>query len=148
MLNLTLFNIQWLIVSLSPPDEATLLLYLLLHRNKGFHNYVLASTEIDRLVIPILQVGQPVYQSTSTPCQTLYRAPDCSNHHIYMSLIILLILSEDDLFNQTVHSCILRPTQVSCYCFLAPATFPITATSATFPSTFSATPAASGIMVQ
>lgn len=82
-------------------DEATLLLYILLHRNKGFHNYVLAGTEIDRLVIPILQ--------------TLYRAPDCSNHHIYMSLIILLILSEDDLFNQTVHSCILRPAQVSWY---------------------------------
>jgi len=82
-------------------DEATLLLYLLLHKNKGFHNYVLAATDIDRLVIPILQ--------------SLYRAPSCSNHHIYMSLIILLILSEDDLFNETVHSCILRPAQVSWY---------------------------------
>jgi len=82
-------------------DEATLLLYLLLHKNKGFHNYVLAATDIDRLVIPILQ--------------SLYRAPQCSNHHIYMSLIILLILSEDDLFNETVHSCILRPAQVSWY---------------------------------
>jgi len=81
--------------------EATLLLYLLLHRNKGFHSFVLASTEIDLLVIPILQ--------------TLYRAPDCSNHHIYMSLIILLILSEDDLFNQTVHSCILKQSQVAWY---------------------------------
>ena len=82
-------------------DEATLLLYLLLHKNKGFHNYVLAATDIDRLVIPILQ--------------SLYRAPSCSNHHIYMSLIILLILSEDDLFNETVHSCILRPAQVTWY---------------------------------
>lgn len=82
-------------------DEATLLLYLLLHKNQGFHNYVLAATDIDRLVIPILQ--------------SLYRAPSCSNHHIYMSLIILLILSEDDLFNETVHSCILRPAQVSWY---------------------------------
>jgi len=82
-------------------DEATLLLYLLLHRNLNFRNFVLAATDIDQLVIPILQ--------------TLYRAPECNNHHIYMSLIILLILSEDDLFNQTIHGCILRAQQVSWY---------------------------------
>jgi len=82
-------------------DEATLLLYLLLHRNPGFRNFVLAATDVDQLVIPILQ--------------TLYRAPECNNHHIYMSLIILLILSEDELFNQTVHGCILRSQQVSWY---------------------------------
>jgi hypothetical protein len=35
--------------------------------------------------------------------KTLYHAPDSNSHHIYMSLIILLILSEDDLFNKTVH---------------------------------------------
>jgi len=82
-------------------DETTLLLYLLLHRNKAFHTFVLASSDIERLVVPILQA--------------LYRAPSCSNHHIYMSLIILLILSEDDLFNQTVHDTVLRPQQVSWY---------------------------------
>jgi len=82
-------------------DESTLLLYLLLHRNTGFRNFVLAATDIDQLVIPILQ--------------TLYRAPECNNHHIYMSLIILLILSEDELFNQTIHGCILRSQQVSWY---------------------------------
>lgn len=62
---------------------------------------MLASSDIERLVVPILQA--------------LYRAPSCSNHHIYMSLIILLILSEDDLFNQTVHDTVLRPQQVSWY---------------------------------
>lgn len=82
-------------------DEATLLLYLLLHRNPGFKNFILAATDIDQLVVPILQ--------------TLYRAPESNNHHIYMSLIILLILSEDDLFNQTVHGCLLKNTQVSWY---------------------------------
>ncbi|PSN32660.1 Dymeclin [Blattella germanica] len=56
-------------------DQTTLLLYLLVHRN--------------RHVVPILK--------------TLYHAPDSNSHHIYMSLIILLILSEDDLFNKTVH---------------------------------------------
>jgi hypothetical protein len=35
--------------------------------------------------------------------KTLYHAPDSNSHHIYMSLIILLILSEDDLFNKSVH---------------------------------------------
>lgn len=37
------------------------------------------------------------------PSRTLYNAPQSNNHHIYMSLIILLILSEDDLFNTSVH---------------------------------------------
>lgn len=35
--------------------------------------------------------------------QTLYNAPDSTSHHIYMSLIVLLILSEDDGFNKSVH---------------------------------------------
>ena len=35
--------------------------------------------------------------------RTLYNAPTSNNHHIYMSLIVLLILSEDDLFNTSVH---------------------------------------------
>lgn len=33
----------------------------------------------------------------------LYEAPERTSHHIYMSLIVLLILSEDDLFNEAVH---------------------------------------------
>jgi hypothetical protein len=32
--------------------------------------------------------------------QTLYKAPESNNHLTYMSLITVLILSEDDLFNQ------------------------------------------------
>ena len=70
-------------------DQTTLLLYLLLHKNSDFKTYVLARTDIENLVLPILQ--------------TLYHAPDSTSHHIYMSLIILLILSEDDSFNKTVH---------------------------------------------
>lgn len=33
----------------------------------------------------------------------MYNAPDSTSHHIYMSLIVLLILSEDDNFNKSVH---------------------------------------------
>ncbi|KAG8223642.1 hypothetical protein J437_LFUL009077 [Ladona fulva] len=70
-------------------DQTTLLLYLLIHRNPHFRTYLMARSDIEGLVVPILK--------------TLYNAPDSNSHHIYMSLIILLILSEDDLFNKTVH---------------------------------------------
>ncbi|KAL5286763.1 DYM family protein [Megaselia abdita] len=75
-------------------DQATLLLYLLLHRNERFYKFVMQQSNLEQLVIPILQ--------------TLYNAPDSTSHHIYMSLIVLLILSEDDAFNKNVHNIILR----------------------------------------
>ncbi|XP_067003661.1 dymeclin isoform X2 [Anabrus simplex] len=75
-------------------DQTTLLLYLLIHRNSHVKTYILARSDIELLVIPILR--------------TLYHAPDSNSHHIYMSLIILLILSEDDLFNKTVHETVLK----------------------------------------
>ncbi|XP_004535874.1 dymeclin [Ceratitis capitata] len=75
-------------------DQATLLLYLLLHRNDRFYRFVMAQNDLENLVIPILQ--------------TLYHAPDSTSHHIYMSLIVLLILSEDDSFNKNVHNIMLK----------------------------------------
>ncbi len=33
----------------------------------------------------------------------LYHAPEKNSHHIYMALIVLLVLSEDDFFNKAVH---------------------------------------------
>ncbi|XP_043232636.1 dymeclin-like [Amphibalanus amphitrite] len=85
----------------SPPctDQTTLLLYLLIHKNTAFRHFVLARTDLDALVLPTLRV--------------LYHAPESSSHHIYMSLIVLLILSEDELFNRSVHSTMLH--QVSWY---------------------------------
>ncbi|CAH1999813.1 unnamed protein product [Acanthoscelides obtectus] len=70
-------------------DATTLLLYLLLHRNPTFKTYLLSRADLDHLIIPILK--------------TLYNAPSSNSHHIYMSLIILLILSEDYSFNKMVH---------------------------------------------
>ena len=82
---------------------------------------MLASSDIDRLVVPILQ---SLYRAPRCPGSSplilliliiillILPLASCSNHHIYMSLIILLILSEDDLFNQTVHDTVLRPAQV------------------------------------
>lgn len=71
-------------------DQYTLLLYMLLHRNQHFKMFILSRLNIDFLIIPIMKV--------------IYTAPERNSHHIYMALIILLILSEDDLFNKTVHN--------------------------------------------
>ena len=70
-------------------EEGTLLLYTLLHQNDAFKTFVLASSDIDLLVVPLLK--------------TLYSANERNANHTYMSLIILLILSEDELFNGYVH---------------------------------------------
>ncbi|XP_066262135.1 dymeclin [Euwallacea similis] len=70
-------------------DAPTLLLYLLLHRNPAYKIFLLSRLDLEELVIPILR--------------TLYNAPNSHSHHIYMSIIILLILSEDDVFNKSVH---------------------------------------------
>nr|CAD7570270.1 unnamed protein product [Timema californicum] len=75
-------------------DQTTLLLYLLVHRNHMVKNFILSRSDIELLVVRILK--------------TLYHAPDSNSHHIYMSLIILLILSEDDLFNKTIHESMLK----------------------------------------
>lgn len=74
----TLFNTLCKIVTI---DQATLLFYLILHPNRQFYQFAMAQEHL-----PILQ--------------TLYNAPDSTSHHIYMTLIVLLILSEDDGFNK------------------------------------------------
>ncbi len=83
----SLYNTLCKIVNI---DQTILLLYLLLHRNERFYKFVMAQENIQQLVVPILQ--------------TLYHAPDSTSHNIYMSLILLLILSEDESFNKNVHS--------------------------------------------
>ncbi|XP_066904377.1 dymeclin isoform X2 [Halyomorpha halys] len=70
-------------------EETTLLLYHLLHRNEQFKTFVLSQSDIDILVVPMLRA--------------IYHANDSSCHHMYMSLIILLILTEDVEFNKKVH---------------------------------------------
>lgn len=74
-------------------DQTTLLLYLLLHRNPTIASYLLSRTDIDHLVIPILKL--------------LYTAEEQNSHHIYMALIVLLILSQDENFNKSVHEVVL-----------------------------------------
>ncbi|XP_069779964.1 dymeclin isoform X1 [Narcine bancroftii] len=75
-------------------DQATLLLYTLLHQNPNVRTYVLARTDVENLVLPILEI--------------LYDVEKRNSHHVYMALIILLILTEEDSFNRSVHEVILK----------------------------------------
>ncbi|CAN1808138.1 DYM [Linum perenne] len=74
-------------------ETAALLLYTLLHGNSDFLEYVLVRTDVDTLLMPILE--------------TLYNASRTSSNHIYILLIILLILSQDSSFNASIHKMIL-----------------------------------------
>lgn len=71
-------------------DQTALLVYILLHQNLTFRHYIIFSSEIYKLVIPLLKL--------------LYNAPEKNSHLIYMALIILLILSEEEYFGKKVHS--------------------------------------------
>uniref|UniRef100_A0A3P9HT94 Dymeclin n=1 Tax=Oryzias latipes TaxID=8090 RepID=A0A3P9HT94_ORYLA len=75
-------------------DQATLLLYTLLHQNTNVRTYILSRTDMDNLVLPILDI--------------LYHVEERNSHHVYMALIILLILTEDDAFNRSIHEVVLK----------------------------------------
>lgn len=77
-------------------DQVALLLYLLLHRNRIFSSYILttASTELDRLLLPLLKI--------------LYTSIEKGSHHVYMVLIIFVILSEESPFNEAIHRIIVH----------------------------------------
>ncbi|XP_021291111.1 dymeclin isoform X1 [Herrania umbratica] len=74
-------------------ETAVLLLYSLVQGNSDFLEYVLVRTDLDTLLMPILE--------------TLYNASRRTSNQIYMLLIILLILSQDSSFNASVHKMIL-----------------------------------------
>ncbi|XP_074000193.1 dymeclin isoform X2 [Rhodnius prolixus] len=78
-------------------EETTLVLYYLLHRNTHFRSFVLSRSDIPSLVLPMLR--------------TIYRGSDNNCHHMYMSLIILLILTEDNVFNKKIHTTIIKNIQ-------------------------------------
>lgn len=77
-------------------DQVALILYLLLHRNRIFSSYILttASTELDRLLLPLLKI--------------LYTSIEKGSHHVYMVLIIFVILSEENSFNEAIHRITVR----------------------------------------
>lgn len=74
-------------------ESAVLLLYSFVHGNFAFLEYILVRTDLDTLLLPILE--------------TLYNASKRTPNQIYMLLIILLILSQDSSFNASIHKLIL-----------------------------------------
>ncbi|KAK6780924.1 hypothetical protein RDI58_023108 [Solanum bulbocastanum] len=74
-------------------ETSALLLYSLVHGNSDFLEYVLVRTDLDTLLMPLLE--------------TLYNAPRRTSNQIYMVLIILLILSQDSSFNASIHKLVL-----------------------------------------
>ncbi|XP_013980488.2 dymeclin isoform X1 [Salmo salar] len=75
-------------------NQATLILYTLLHQNTNMRTYMLSRTDMENLVMPILKI--------------LYHVEDRNSHHVYMALIILLILTEEDTFNRSIHEVVLK----------------------------------------
>ncbi|XP_028053931.1 dymeclin-like [Camellia sinensis] len=74
-------------------ETAILLLYSLVHGNSNFLEYVLVRTDLDTLLMPMLE--------------TLYNASKGTSNQIYMVLIILLVLSQDSSFNASIHKLML-----------------------------------------
>ncbi|KAL7220356.1 hypothetical protein ACSBR2_013270 [Camellia fascicularis] len=74
-------------------ETAVLLLYSLVHGNSDFLEYVLVRTDLDTLLMPMLEA--------------LYNASKRTSNQIYMVLIILLILSQDSSFNASIHKLVL-----------------------------------------
>jgi len=75
-------------------ERTTLLLYLLLHQHQPFRNYVYTHADIQTMVVALLRV--------------LFDGDNQGSHHLYMSLIVLLLLSEDEGFNSNIHNIIIR----------------------------------------
>lgn len=74
-------------------EGVALLLYSFMNGNFAFLEYILVRTDLDILLLPILE--------------TLYNASKKTPNQIYMLLIILLILSQDSSFNASIHKLIL-----------------------------------------
>ncbi|KAJ3185338.1 hypothetical protein HDU85_001388 [Gaertneriomyces sp. JEL0708] len=71
-------------------EEATMIMYCLIVHNRRFRTYVLSRTDPESLMIPILhQIYDLTERKEGYP-------------QLYVLLIILVIISEDDLFNDTL----------------------------------------------
>lgn len=93
-------------------ERTTLLLYMLLHQHQQFRNYVYTHADIQRMVrfhnlfvlISIKIKKGFFWTQVIALLQELYNGNDQGSHHLYMSLIILLLLSEDEGFNSNIHN--------------------------------------------
>ena len=80
--------------SLLTQESSVLLLYTLLHGTPHFNDYCMVRSDVDTLLLPILEL--------------LYTARGRSANQLYMLLIVLLILSQDPSFASNIHRVALR----------------------------------------
>lgn len=80
--------------SLLTQESSVLLLYALLHGTPHFMDYCMVRSDVDTLLLPILEL--------------LYTARGRSANQLYMLLIVLLILSQDSSFASNIHRVGLR----------------------------------------
>ncbi|KAH6572968.1 hypothetical protein BASA60_006314 [Batrachochytrium salamandrivorans] len=78
-------------------DETCLVLYMLLLKNREFRMYVLSRTDPDVLLLPLLH--------------QIYDAVDKKTNYskLYILLTIMLILSQDDVYNENNHKVAITP---------------------------------------
>jgi hypothetical protein len=80
--------------SLLHKEASILLLYALIHGTPHFNNYCMARSDVDTLILPILEL--------------LYTARGRSANQLYMILIILLVVSQETAFASNIHRIPLR----------------------------------------
>jgi len=76
-----------------PQEGAAVLLYLMLHGNRDFLDHTLSRADPDTLLMPLLR--------------TLYGVQTLRHNQLYMLLIVLLMLTQDEGFISTAHSVVL-----------------------------------------
>ncbi|KAI6183490.1 Dymeclin [Aphelenchoides bicaudatus] len=79
--------------------QPMLLLYMLLHTNIGFKNFVLSRINLENLVIPVLKVLNDGLNTKSFGSHS---------HQTYLAMIVILILSEDDFFCKLIHEVMIK----------------------------------------
>ncbi|CEF60402.1 Dymeclin [Strongyloides ratti] len=101
-------------------QSVMLLFYMLIHKNEGFKNFILSRINLENLVVPVLKVlngadyenkrllfennlDEVSTHSVDEPISVLRKS-----HHIYLSLINILILTEDDFFGKIIHETIIK----------------------------------------
>uniref|UniRef100_A0A0N4ZBI6 Dymeclin n=1 Tax=Parastrongyloides trichosuri TaxID=131310 RepID=A0A0N4ZBI6_PARTI len=101
-------------------QSVMLLFYMLIHKNEGFKNFVLSRINLENLVVPILKVlngadyenKRLIFESNLDEVSTHSVDEPISvlrkSHHIYLSLINILILTEDDFFGKIIHETFIR----------------------------------------
>ncbi|KAJ5072009.1 dymeclin [Anaeramoeba ignava] len=85
---ISMANLYSSIYRLISAKQTNIFLYLLLRENNFFFDFFLSRTDIDSLIVPILQ--------------TLYKPQTLESREIYMYLVLLLILSSDETFCQGI----------------------------------------------